>query len=84
MVMYVLCPSCSYPIGDIHMFLELCKIKHNRDQLKDGAVAEEYASRPGKLKDIGYILDAGGLFRECCRMRVISTTQYDQMKYKST
>lgn len=84
MVVHLLCPSCANTVGDIHPFLALCKIKHNRDANASNQTAQKYAGfRHGAVPPIGYILDAGGLFNVCCRMHVICATQYDKHSYHS-
>jgi DNA-directed RNA polymerase subunit N (RpoN/RPB10) len=79
---FILCPECSFCLGEVYEFIDLAKQGYYKSVLKktlDEVSPENLELCPNISKPIGFIMDAVGVTNMCCRMHVLGVTNFDKI-----
>jgi len=77
---FILCPECSFCLGEIYEFVILAKqgyYKKTLEKTLENTSPETLEICPNISKPIGFILDAVGVTNLCCRMHILGITNFD-------
>jgi DNA-directed RNA polymerase subunit N (RpoN/RPB10) len=84
MAAYIRCPECAFCIGKYTLFFDMAKLAYYNDTLfkKDSKFtnydAEKIAFKPNITPSIEHIFNALGIANRCCRMHLITRTEFDK------
>jgi hypothetical protein len=79
---FILCPECSFNLGEIVEFVDLAKQGYYKSNLKKSISEinpEVLELCPNVSKPIGFIMDAVGATNICCRMHILGVTKFDHI-----
>jgi len=79
---FILCPSCGNGLSEVYEFVKLAKqgyYKSLGNKIPENIDFDKMELCPNITQPIGFILDAAGLKLLCCRMHVLSVTNFDRV-----
>jgi DNA-directed RNA polymerase subunit N (RpoN/RPB10) len=79
---FILCPECSFCLGEIFEFIDLAKQGYYKSTMKktfNDVNPEKLEICPNISKPIGFIMDAVGVTNICCRMHILGVTNFDKV-----
>lgn len=77
---FILCPECSFCLGEIYEFVNLAKqgyYKKTLEKTLEKTNVNKLEICPNVSKPIGFILDAVGVTNLCCRMHILGITNFN-------
>lgn len=85
MTTFIRCPSCNFCISKYLEFFDLvCNALYQEEVFGSKSKVADYdpdklALNPGSVPDLEQIFDALGIEKRCCRMRMFSKVDFDNM-----
>ena len=79
---HVLCPGCGGELGAVYKFIKYARegyYKSLKEEIPSAIKPDKIELCPNIAKPIGFIFDAAGLTKICCRMHMLGETNFDKI-----